>query len=177
MRSEHSLCLAPLDHCRCYDRHLVAGHRGGDCTSPAQRRSSSDRSHPVSFLLVFINLLPIYFTVWLLFLPISFVVHLFHGDVKVGAHTETIHTHRPLLGACWYTLHTSRTIIYTHQRVGPPWHAEEGADPYVAHISSGSGHNCGDLLRSSIAVLPWDSTAGGWSHRSALRAGTWATTV
>ena len=48
MCSEHSLCLAPLGHCRCY-RHLVAGHSGGDCTSPAPPRSSSDRPRPVSF--------------------------------------------------------------------------------------------------------------------------------
>ena len=47
MRSEHSLCLAPLGHCRCY-RHMVAGHSGGDCTSPAPPRSSSDRPRPVS---------------------------------------------------------------------------------------------------------------------------------
>ena len=49
--------------------------------------SSSDRSRPVSFLLVLTFFLPFYFycTVWLLLLP-SFVVHMFHSDVKVGSH-------------------------------------------------------------------------------------------
>ena len=40
-----------------------------------------------------------------------------------------------------------------HLPVGPPWHSGEGA-PYVAHTSSGSGHNCGDLLRKGMAALP-----------------------
>ena len=61
----------------------------------------------LSLLLVLILFLPIYFTVWLLLLP-SLIVHMFHGDVKVGA--QTIHPPSHLLGARWYALHTSRTI-------------------------------------------------------------------
>ena len=112
MRSEHSLCLAPLSHCRCY-RHRVAGHWGGDCTSPAPPRSSPiglvQSPSSLSFLIVLIRLLPIYFTMWPLFL-LSFIVHMFHGDVKVGAHTETIHPHNHLLGARWNALRISRTL-------------------------------------------------------------------
>ena len=43
--------------------------------------------------------------------------------------------------------------IRVHLPVSPHWHAGEGATS-VAHTSSGSGHNCSDLLRRSMAALP-----------------------
>lgn len=52
----------------------------------------------LSFLLVFILLLPIYCAMWLL-LHFICIVHMFNGDVKVGARTETIHPHSYMLGA------------------------------------------------------------------------------
>ena len=101
MRSEDSLCLAPLAIADVIDNWLLAIERvtlllqlHRDLLPIGLVQSPSS----LFFLLVLILLLPIYFTVWLLLLP-SFIVHMFHADVKVGAHTVTIHTHSHLLGA------------------------------------------------------------------------------
>ena len=112
MRSEHSLCLSPLGHCRCY-RHLVAGHWGVNVLLQLYRDLPSNRPRPVSFC----PLLPpcVYSSPPHLLRPVAsappiFIVRMFYGDVKVGAHTETIHPHSHLLGARWNALHTSRTL-------------------------------------------------------------------
>ena len=105
----------------------------------------------------------------------GFIVHnLCSMAMSRWAHTETIQPHSHLLGARSNALippalpsldmSALRTDLlalrFPHPSadrrvplpVGPPWHAGEGA-PSVAHTSSGSEHNYGDLLRRSMAAL------------------------